>query len=225
MFTDVTLAVDDVTFEAHRLVLSACSPYFKTLLTTTKCKHPVIFLKDVQADHVALLLKYMYLGQIAVKKEELSTILKAADHLRIRGLAMTPSPVETPRNDIVVPSQDHEDEEQRKIIAAPNKGRKGYLPKKIRTSGDRISDSSSPVNSVGSPGLPMRRNSGPLPTIMETFNNNSKDVEHMETLEMNEGTATTTEEEDAEDQPVDFSQSANQAKQGQNQKYSILSKS
>ena len=89
MFTDVTLAVDDVTFEAHRLVLSACSPYFKHLLTTTKCKHPVIFLKDVSADHVSLLLKYMYLGQIAVKKEELGVFLKSADHLRIRGLAMT----------------------------------------------------------------------------------------------------------------------------------------
>ena len=39
-----------------------------------------------------------------------------------------------PRQDVVVPSQDEEDE-QRKIIAAPamNKGRKGYLPKKIRT--------------------------------------------------------------------------------------------
>ena len=108
MFTDVTLAVDDVTFEAHRLVLSACSPYFKQLLTTTKCKHPVIFLKDVLANHVALLLKYMYLGQIAVRKEELGVILKSADHLRIRGLAMTsPSaamPPE-PRHDIIMPSQ------------------------------------------------------------------------------------------------------------------------
>ena len=97
MFTDVTLAVDDESFEAHKLVLSACSPYFKHLLTSNKCKHPVIFLKDVAADHVALLLKYMYLGQIAVKKEELGTFLKSADHLRIRGLAMTSPTSALPR--------------------------------------------------------------------------------------------------------------------------------
>ena len=146
-----------------------------------------------------------------------------------------------PRHDVVVPSQDEEDE-QRKIIAAPsmNKGRKGYLPKKIRTSGDRISgsdssilrDSSSPGQQSfsdsgipASPLQPQRRNSGPLPTIMETFNNNSKDVEHMETLEhMQEGSAaTTTEEEAEEDQPVDFSQTS--AGNGLNQpRYSILSK-
>ncbi len=241
----MTIAVDDVTFEAHRLVLSACSPYFKHLLTTTKCKHPVIFLKDVEASHVALLLRYMYLGQIAVKKEELGTVLKAADYLKIRGLAMT-SPtgsgqeaMATNVNAVVMGSNDPEDDEaQRKIIAQPHingsrksgGSRKGYLPKKIRTSGDRISDASSSPGHFSDSGLgagsplpgPQRRNSGPLPTIMETFNNNSKDVEHMETLE-HEGAATTTEEEDAEDQPVDFSQTGNPGNQGQTNKYSILS--
>ena len=43
-----------------------------------------------------------------------------------------------PRRDVVVPLKDDDEDEQRKIIAAPsmNKGRKGYLPKKIRTSVD-----------------------------------------------------------------------------------------
>ena len=78
----------------------------------------------------------------------------------------------------------------------------------------------------GSP-VPQRRNSGPLPTIMETFNNNSKDLERMETFE-HEGAATTTEEENEEDQPVDFSQTAGNnlvINGSQNhQRYSILSK-
>ena len=39
------------------------------MLTKTPCKHPVIFLKDVSAQQMAILLKYMYLGQISVKKE------------------------------------------------------------------------------------------------------------------------------------------------------------
>ena len=164
MFTDVTLAAEDVSFEAHRIVLSACSPYFRQLLTTTKCAHPVIFLKDVTADHVALLLKYMYLGQIAVKKEELSTFLKSADHLRIRGLAMnSPTAEDLPRNDVLIGSKDLEEEENRRIIVSTNsnKGRKGYLPKKIRTSGDRVSDSSSPARTLSDSGaspVPQRRN-------------------------------------------------------------------
>lgn len=241
-FTDVTLAVEDVTFEAHRLVLSACSPYFRHLLTLTKSKHPVIFLKDMTADHVALLLKYMYLGEIAVKKEELPIILKSADQLRIRGLAMTGNTTSTAlesNSDVIIQDQDEDHEAHRKIIAPPTtvttvtKGRKGYLPKKIRTSGDRISDSSSPgTQSFSDSGLHchaaspvhQRRSSGPtaLPTIMETFNNNSKDnlVEPMDALEQ-EGAATTTEEENEEDQPVDFSQSANA--NGNQPRYSILS--
>jgi hypothetical protein len=71
IFTDVTIAADEMTFEAHKLILSACSPYFKSLLVAAakKCAHPVIFLKDVSASHVALLLRYMYSGEILVKKE------------------------------------------------------------------------------------------------------------------------------------------------------------
>ena len=68
-FTDVTISADDETFEAHKLILSACSPYFRGLLNRSPCRHPVIYLNDVSANHVATLLKYMYVGQIAVKKE------------------------------------------------------------------------------------------------------------------------------------------------------------
>ena len=96
-FTDVTLAVEDQSFKAHKLVLSACSPYFKHLLTSNECRHPVICLKDIPHHHVALLLQYMYLGQIAVKREELNTFLRSADHLKIRGLAMNSPTSNIPR--------------------------------------------------------------------------------------------------------------------------------
>jgi hypothetical protein len=37
-FTDVTLACDGQTCKAHKMVLSACSPYFKSLLEVrTQC--------------------------------------------------------------------------------------------------------------------------------------------------------------------------------------------
>ena len=71
----MTISAGDETFEAHKLILSACSPYFRGLLNRSPCRHPVIYLNDVSANHVATLLKYMYVGQIAVKKE-VSRILK-----------------------------------------------------------------------------------------------------------------------------------------------------
>jgi len=234
MFTDVTLAVDDQSFKAHKLVLSACSPYFKHLLTSNECRHPVICLKDIPHHHVALLLQYMYLGQIAVKREELSQFLRSADHLKIRGLAMTSptsnSSSDPPRRDVVVPLAEEDEDEQKRIPAAPfsvNKGRKGYLPKKIRTSGDRISGSSSPgqqsFSDSGIPAspLPQRRNSGSLPRIMENFNNHSEDVEQMENLEQHRDLTPETEAE--EDQPVDFSQTAIGENVLNQPRYSILS--
>ena len=44
-FTDVTLATETESFQAHKLILSACSPYFKKLFTQNPCKHPIVFLK------------------------------------------------------------------------------------------------------------------------------------------------------------------------------------
>merc|ERR1711971_1359424 len=43
-FTDVTLACDGQTCKAHKMVLSACSPYFKALLEENPAKHPIIIL-------------------------------------------------------------------------------------------------------------------------------------------------------------------------------------
>ena len=44
-FTDVSLATDRVTFQAHKLVLSACSPYFRSLFIANPSKHPLVFVK------------------------------------------------------------------------------------------------------------------------------------------------------------------------------------
>ena len=42
---DVTLATESGSFKAHKLILSACSPYFKKIFIQNPCKHPTIFLK------------------------------------------------------------------------------------------------------------------------------------------------------------------------------------
>lgn len=58
-FFQVTLACDGQTCKAHKMVLSACSPYFKTLLEENPSKHPIIILKDVSFNHLQAILEFM----------------------------------------------------------------------------------------------------------------------------------------------------------------------
>ena len=44
-FTDVSLVTESLTFQAHKLVLSACSPYFRSLFIASPSKHPMVFVK------------------------------------------------------------------------------------------------------------------------------------------------------------------------------------
>ena len=67
-YTDVTLAAGQKFFSAHKLVLSICSPYFRSLFKRLGSNvKSVIFLKDVDPKHLELLLEYMYKGEIKVQ--------------------------------------------------------------------------------------------------------------------------------------------------------------
>jgi len=86
-YTDVTLAAEEKFFPAHKLVLSICSPYFRSLFKRLGRDKAVIFLKDVDPRHLDLLLQYMYKGEIKVKEDELVAVLSTAQSLEIRGLS------------------------------------------------------------------------------------------------------------------------------------------
>ena len=47
-FSDVTLVCDDGEIEAHKVVLSSCSPFFQRLLQKVKQhhQHPLLFMRD-----------------------------------------------------------------------------------------------------------------------------------------------------------------------------------
>ncbi|XP_066252409.1 protein bric-a-brac 1-like [Euwallacea similis] len=84
---DVTLASNGQVFQAHQIVLSACSPYFETLFIQTPNKHPIVFLKDVSPNEVKALLDFMYKGEVNVSQNLLPAFLKTAESLQIRGLS------------------------------------------------------------------------------------------------------------------------------------------
>ena len=54
-FSDVTLACQDQQFKAHKVVLAACSPFFKQVLKIHQHPNPLIFLKGVEVRHMEAL--------------------------------------------------------------------------------------------------------------------------------------------------------------------------
>ncbi|XP_064091892.1 longitudinals lacking protein, isoforms A/B/D/L-like isoform X2 [Macrobrachium nipponense] len=87
-YTDVTLACEGKFYPVHKLVLSTCSEYFSEIFTRTPCKNPVVVLKDIQCKDLEFLLDYMYIGEVNVRQNELSSLLKAAECLKVKGLAV-----------------------------------------------------------------------------------------------------------------------------------------
>lgn len=85
-FVDVTLACDGQSLKAHKVVLSACSPYFEQLLMENPCQHPIIIIRDVQFGDLRAAVDFMYRGEINVAQDRIASLLKVADTLRIRGL-------------------------------------------------------------------------------------------------------------------------------------------
>ncbi|KAK3860392.1 hypothetical protein Pcinc_033562 [Petrolisthes cinctipes] len=86
-FVDVTLACEGRHLKAHRLVLSACSPYFKELLVAHPDKHPIVILKDVRYSELRTLIEFIYNGEVSVEQQDLAALLCTARELQIKGLA------------------------------------------------------------------------------------------------------------------------------------------
>ncbi|XP_050666894.1 protein tramtrack, beta isoform-like isoform X4 [Leptidea sinapis] len=83
---DVTLAAEGRLLQAHKLVLSVCSPYFQEMFTRNPTQHPIVFLKDVSHSALRDLLQFMYQGEVNVKQEELATFISTAEQLQVKGL-------------------------------------------------------------------------------------------------------------------------------------------
>lgn len=85
-FVDVTLACDGQSIKAHKMVLSACSPYFQSLFFDNPCQHPIIIMRDVKWTELKAIVEFMYKGEIKVSQAEIGPLLRVAEMLKIRGL-------------------------------------------------------------------------------------------------------------------------------------------
>jgi len=93
---DVTLVCAETSIHAHKMVLSACSPFFQRVFSETPCKHPVIVLKDFRGWVVQAIVDFMYRGEISVAQERLQTLIQAGESLQIRGLVESSLPRHSP---------------------------------------------------------------------------------------------------------------------------------
>ncbi|XP_019881129.1 longitudinals lacking protein, isoforms H/M/V isoform X14 [Aethina tumida] len=84
---DCTLAAEGKCLNAHKVVLSACSPYFESLLSRHFDKHPILILKDVKFQELKAMMDYMYRGEVNISQDQLGALLKAAESLQIKGLS------------------------------------------------------------------------------------------------------------------------------------------
>jgi len=90
-FFDVTLACDDEQIQAHKVILSACSPFFRTILKRNSHDHPLLYLKGVKYIDLVSVLNFMYHGEVNVSQEELNSFLAIAEELKVKGLTQNKS--------------------------------------------------------------------------------------------------------------------------------------
>jgi len=90
-FFDVTLACEDEQIQAHKVILSACSPFFRNVLRRNPHQHPLLYLKGVKYTDLQSVLNFMYHGEVNVAQEELNSFLAVAEDLRVKGLTQNQS--------------------------------------------------------------------------------------------------------------------------------------
>lgn len=85
-FCDVTLSCEGRKIRAHKVLLSACSTYFKEIFKENPCQHPVIIFKNVKYDDLFAIVVYMYQGEVNIEQDALPSFLQTAEMLTVQGL-------------------------------------------------------------------------------------------------------------------------------------------
>ncbi|CAH2234407.1 jg21211 [Pararge aegeria aegeria] len=84
----IVRADDGAAFPVHRAILSACSPYFLALFTTTlhSREQSDVLISGVRSEILLLLIEYAYLRRIEVSDTNVHELLMTADYLAFLGV-------------------------------------------------------------------------------------------------------------------------------------------
>lgn len=94
---------------AHRVVLAACSTFFKRVLGGMAQDErksgrgggtPTLYLKGVHKNELTAILNFMYHGEVRVAQDSLNIFLSVAEELQVKGLIETPNEDSLPTEDV-----------------------------------------------------------------------------------------------------------------------------
>ena len=95
-FADVTLvSMDNQRIEAHKVILSSASMFFKSVLSGMKHSHPMIYMKGVSAKKLEPIVHFIYHGEVNVYQADLDDFLQLAEELGLKGLNGSTKETET----------------------------------------------------------------------------------------------------------------------------------
>ena len=84
---DVCLKAGNVTFSAHRLILAANSPYFRSIFNAESSEsrsQEISLPNNFRNETVRLMLEYFYSGKLRVNEEDCEEMLSLAYMLQVR---------------------------------------------------------------------------------------------------------------------------------------------
>ena len=94
-FVDVTLVTDDnVTMQAHKLVLSANSSVLANILLSNPLPCPILYLRGIKKHELSSLLDLMYTGETKICQSEVDELLKIAKEFKLRDFFSVESEIE-----------------------------------------------------------------------------------------------------------------------------------
>ena len=84
-FKDVILfSEDQKQIQAHRNILSSCSPVFKTIFSqdTSNSQHTV-YLKGMRYSEIEAIVQFIYTGQVTIDLEKVNDFIDSAKRLEV----------------------------------------------------------------------------------------------------------------------------------------------
>jgi len=104
---DCTLSCGPKQLQAHKLILSACSPFFREIFKQNPHQHPLLYLKGIGFEDLKSCLNFMYHGEVNVAQDDLNTFLVVAEELKIKGLTQNNGEKEHSKKDVTIPAALH----------------------------------------------------------------------------------------------------------------------
>ena len=121
-FSDVTLVCEENQhIEAHRIILTAFSTFFSTLLKSNTHSHPMVYMRGLKTKDMAAIIDFIYHGEVNIYQEDLPGFLALAEDLQLKGMTGLKPSQEMPEeaqlfNVTPDKNKNHEDSISKKIV-------------------------------------------------------------------------------------------------------------